>query len=192
MNLISKYLLVYLVILILVLIVILIVKETPKPIICKDPEKIVKELISQNIFEIKSFDSNETGFGYNIVPNIVHYVLFTIHEIQFAHFISILSVLKNQRPDQIYIHCDCNQLSGDYYRRVLRVANKTKTPIIIRTIERPTQIFGKKLSTKWHNWHLSDITRSIVLQEFGGIYLDRDVYVVKSSDVFHEYEMTLI
>jgi hypothetical protein len=27
--------------------------------------------------------------------------------------------------------------------------------------------------------------------EFGGIYLDRDVYVVKSLDIFRKYEMTL-
>ena len=29
------------------------------------------------------------------------------------------------------------------------------------------------------------------MQEFGGIYLDRDVYVVKSLDKFRKYEMTL-
>ena len=138
-----------------------------------------------------SFNLNETGFGFNIVPNIVHYVLFTVHEVEFGHFISLLSVLKNQKPEKVYIHCDCSQLSGDYYQRVLRVANKTNIPIIVRTIERSTQIFGKNLSKSFHNWHLSDITRNRVLQEFGGIYLDRDVYVVKSLDKFLKYEMTL-
>ena len=107
------------------------------------------------------------GFVYNVVPNIVHYMLFTVHKIEFGHFISMLSVLKNQRPEKIYIHCDCNQLSGDYYQRVLRVANKTNTPIVIRTIERPTQIFGKKLSKGNYNWHASDIARIRILQEFG-------------------------
>jgi len=138
-----------------------------------------------------TFDHNITGYPINIVPNIVHYILFTIHEIQFSHFISFLSVLKNQRPDQIYIHCDCNQLKGEYYKRVEKLSNKTKTELIIRQIERPTEIFGHKLSKEFLNWHSSDITRSRVLMEFGGIYLDRDVYVIKSLDVFRKYEMTL-
>ena len=114
---------------------------------------MIEECISQSIFAITlniannlDFNFNETGFPFNIVPNIIHYILFSVKEIKFQHFLSIISVLKNQRPDQIYIHCDCNELSGDYYRRVLRVANKTKTSIIIRSIEKPTQIFGKNLS----------------------------------------------
>ena len=149
----------------------------------------------QELTENLSFDSfenrNETGFPFNIVPNIVHYILFDVTDITFSHFISIMSALKNQRPDLIYIHCNCHQLEGDYYRRALKVANKTKTQIIVRTIEKPTEIFGRNLSKGWINWHSSDITRIRVLREFGGIYLDRDVYVVQSLDVFRKYEMTL-
>ena len=147
--------------------------------------------LSNDLLNISGLKLNETGFGFNIVPNIVHYVLFNVTEIQFGHFISFLSVLKNQKPEKVYIHCDCSQLSGDYYQRVLRVANKTNTSVITRTVERPTQIFGKNLSDGWLNWHSSDITRIRVLQEFGGIYLDRDVYVVKSLDKFRKYEMTV-
>ncbi|XP_054164708.1 uncharacterized protein LOC128962359 [Oppia nitens] len=136
-----------------------------------------------------TFEHNITGYPQLIVPNIVHYVLFTIHEIEFAHFISILSVLKNQRPEIIYIHCDCHQISGQYFQRVLKVADKVNTKVIVRYVDKLTEIFGKKLN--WIEWHASDITRIKVLIEFGGIYLDRDVYVVKSLDVFRKYEMTL-
>jgi hypothetical protein len=139
------------------------------------------------------FGDNITGYPYEIVPNIVHYVLFTIHEIEFGHFISILSVLRNQKPDQIIIHCDCDQLIGDYYKRIVNIMRSTKsnTSLIIRRIEKPTQIFGKPLNEEWIDWHASDITRIRVLIEFGGIYLDRDVYVVKSLNKFRKYEMTL-
>ena len=156
-------------------------------------DKNLKNNFNLNEETNKKFSNefNRIGAPFDIVPNIVHYVLFTVHEIQFSHFISFLSVLKNQKPDRIYIHCDCTQLFGTFYERVLRVANKTNTQIIIRTIERPTEIFGQKLSEKWLNWHSSDITRIRVLLEFGGIYLDRDVYVVQSLDVFRKYEMTL-
>src|SRR5689334_209831 len=44
------------------------------------------------------FGINAIGAPFDVVPNTVHYVLFTVHEIQFSHFVSLLSVLKNQRP----------------------------------------------------------------------------------------------
>jgi len=139
------------------------------------------------------FGDNITGYPYEIVPNIVHYVLFTIHEIQFGHFISILSVLRNQKPDKIIIHCDCDQLIGNYYKRIVNIMRSTKsnTSLVIRRIEKPTEIFGKPLNEEWINWHASDKTRIRVLLEFGGIYLDRDVYVVKSLNKFRKYETTL-
>ncbi|XP_054159541.1 uncharacterized protein LOC128957753 [Oppia nitens] len=139
---------------------------------------------------VKPFDGQSSTDGY-LVPNIVHYILFKIHEIQFAHFLSVLSVLKNHRPDSIYIHCDCRQLTGQYWQRLVRLANATKTRLILRTIERPIDIFGQPLSLLYRNFHASDITRIRLLLEFGGIYLDRDVYVVKNLDPFRNYEMTL-
>ena len=146
---------------------------------------------NSQLIENLSFNFNSSGFPFNVVPNMVHYILFDVEDISFVHFVSLLSVMKNHKPDLIYIHCNCDQLSGDYYERALRIANKTNTQIIVRTIERLTQIFGRKLSRKWLNWHSSDPTRIRILMEFGGIYLDRDVYVVQSLDVFRKYEMSL-
>ena len=125
------------------------------------------------------------------VPNIVHYILFTIHEVQFAHFISFLSVLKNQRPEVIYIHCDCHQLTGHYWTRALKVANKTRTLIIVRYFKRPEVIFGHKVSQKYLNWHSSDIARITVMSQFGGIYLDIDVYVTSPLDQYFDKELTI-
>src|ERR1700761_7561913 len=53
---------------------------------------------------------NETGLPFEVIPNIIHYTLFTDHTLQFVHFLSVLSVLRTQKPDLIYIHCDCHQL----------------------------------------------------------------------------------
>jgi hypothetical protein len=137
------------------------------------------------------FTDNITGYPFLIVPNIVHYILFTIHKIEFGHFISILSVLRNQKPDKIMIHCDCDVLSGDNWLRILEISQKTKTKIIVNKIEKPTQIYGKPLNKDWLDWHASDIARYNALKEFGGIYIDRDVYIVKSMDIFRKFEMTI-
>ncbi|CAG2175252.1 unnamed protein product [Oppiella nova] len=134
---------------------------------------------------------NTTGFPIDIVPNIVHFVLFKVHEIEFAHFMSMVSLLRNHRPDLIYIHCDCTELYGDNWHRVQAIANRTGTRLTVRPIEMPTQVFGKNLSEGWRLWHASDVTRIQVLREFGGIYLDRDVYVIKPFNEFFKYEMTI-
>ena len=138
-----------------------------------------------------SDSNNETGYPYFVVPNIVHYILFGINEIQFVHYVSILSVLKNHKPDLIWIHCDCNQLNGEYYKKVIERVKQTNTSLEIRQIEKPLEIFGQKLSKKYFNWHSSDVSRLRILQEFGGIYLDIDMYIVKSLDVFRKFELTL-
>ncbi|CAG2172657.1 unnamed protein product, partial [Oppiella nova] len=103
----------------------------------------------------------------------------------------MVSVLKNHRPDLIYIHCDCTELYGDNWHRVQAIANRTGTRLTVRPIEIPTQVFGKNLSEGWRLWHASDVSRLQVLQEFGGIYLDRDVYVIKPFNEFFKYEMTI-
>ena len=121
-----------------------------------------------------------------IVPNIIHYILLKQHFISFAHFISIKSVIRNHKPDQIIIHCDCDKIEGDYWERI----KLERIHIKIRRIEIPDEIFGHKLSSSYKLWHASDILRNKILREFGGIYLDRDVYVVNSLNQFRSYEMT--
>ena len=138
-----------------------------------------------------SDSNNVTGYPYFVVPNIVHYIIFGKNEIQFGHYVSILSVLKNQKPDLIWIHCNCDELNGEYYKKVIERVKQTNTLLEIRRIEKPLEIFGQKLSKTNLNWHASDVSRLRILQEFGGIYLDRDVYIVKSLDVFRKFEMTL-
>ncbi|XP_054166207.1 uncharacterized protein LOC128963719 [Oppia nitens] len=136
------------------------------------------------------FDGLVHRYSQPIVPDIVHQIMFTIHEIQFIHYISLLSVLKNHRPAVIVIHCDCNRLTGHYYERLIRRIAYTNTTLILREIKKPTHIFGKPLSRRFRDYHAGDITRITVLSQFGGIYFDNDIYVVKSLHEFRNYEMT--
>ncbi|XP_054166185.1 uncharacterized protein LOC128963697 [Oppia nitens] len=121
----------------------------------------------------------------------LHYILVNTIEITFIHFLSILSVLKNHKPDVVYIHCNCRQLTGQYWQRVLRVSDITKIPIQLKEREIPKTIFGQSFNPEYYNWHAGDVTRVRVLIEYGGIYLDRDVYVVNNLDTYRNNEMTL-
>ena len=130
---------------------------------------------------------NQTGYPIEIVPNIIHYIILKQHYISFAHYISLKSVIRNHKPDLIMIHCDCDKLDGEYWTRIK--LEEKHVNITIRTTELPDEIFGEKFSSEWKLWHASDVLRNRVLLEFGGIYLDRDVYVVKSLNKFRRYEM---
>ena len=152
----------------------------------------------QRLNEIKSkekiiennFKSVKNKTRVHIVPNIVHYILFDDCLIDFGHFVSILSVLQNQKPEVIYFHCNCRQLSGDYYQRAVSLSNITKTNIIVQPIEK-TKIHGHKSNKTLSNQRVFDIIKIQVLKRFGGIYLDRDVYVVRSLNVCRKNNTTV-
>lgn len=121
---------------------------------------------------------NVTGWERDIVPNIVHYVLFREHKISFVHMLSLFSVIQIQKPEAIFIHCDCDRIVDDdvNFERVLNLINETnEVTLYIHQIEMPTKIYGKPL--KFAEFHASDVTRYRTLMKYGGLYLDNDVFV---------------
>jgi len=99
-----------------------------------------------------------------------------------------LSALKHQKPEEIMIHGNSHEMVGENWERVLKEAKKLNTKMTIKYMEQPMTIFGKKIA---YVEHVSDIVRNDVLREYGGIYIDTDVYICKSLDAFRKYEMTL-
>lgn len=137
---------------------------------------------------------NETGWSTNIVPNIVHYILFEKHKITYIHMLSFMSVIKIHKPNLILIHCDCAQIDdGDLnWLRILKVINATNEIIIkVNQIERPTEIYGRPIQLDYLNFHGSDITRYRTMRKYGGIYIDNDVFVCQSLHEFRKFEFTL-
>lgn len=138
---------------------------------------------------------NETAWPIDIVPNIVHYILFEHHKITYIHMLSLFSVCRIHRPQYIYIHCDCEKIDADdnpYWDRVLTYVNETNDiTILIVPTERPTHINGIRIRNDFQNFHGSDITRYRLLRRYGGIYLDNDVLVCQPLHKFRRYEFTL-
>lgn len=138
--------------------------------------------------------NNITGWPTIIVPDIVHYILFEQHFISYSNMLSLLSVVRIHRPELIYIHCDCDEINQDdnNWIRVLRAVNETNRSLIhIRRIAKPTEINGMKIRKDYANFHASDITRFRLLSEFGGIYVDNDIFVVQPLHQFRKFEFTL-
>lgn len=137
---------------------------------------------------------NETGWSTNIVPNIVHYILFEQHRITYVHLLSMLSVIKIHKPNLILIHCDCAEIDDNdlNWRRILTVINATNEIVIkVNHIERPTAIYGRPIQLEYLNFHASDIIRYRTMRQYGGIYIDNDVFVCQPLHEFRKFEFTL-
>lgn len=80
-------------------------------------------------------------------------------------------------------------LSGKYWDQVVALNRmQSHTMIEFRRIQRPKTIFGRELSQVFH---AGDIARVLVMRKYGGIYLDSDVYVVKSMHQFRKFEFAI-
>ena len=134
--------------------------------------------------------NNETGTpdGEYIVPNIVHFLFFDIHELSFVDAVCVLAAFKNHRPERIYFHTNVAEFKGRYWEKL---KNTPGLRIEIKNVTLPEEIFGQKFSARYRRWHAGDVTRIKILMEYGGIFLDNDSYLVKSLDKFRKFEMTL-
>jgi len=133
---------------------------------------------------------NETGAPNEeyIVPNIVHFLFFDIHELSFVDAVCVLAAFKNQRPENIYFHTNVAEFKGRYWEKL---KNTPGLSIQFKNVTLPEKIFGQKFSASFHRWHAGDVARIMILMEYGGIFLDNDSYLVKSLDKFRKFEMTL-
>jgi hypothetical protein len=95
------------------------------------------------------------------------------HELTFAQYLSILSILKYCKPETITIWSETD-IIGEYYDQI-------KDYVTIVRIIREKEIFGNLIvHTPLHGW--SDIYRNMIIYENGGIYCDFDILWCKDID----------
>jgi len=136
-------------------------------------------------FDLEFFtdSDNVTGYPVPIVPNIVHFIRIDQTYINFHDMICIFAAYKNQKPDKIMLHCNNCSFYGKYWDRIKEIDSLELANITV-----PTKIFGRPMVDHRHQ---SDILRIKTLMKHGGIYIDNDVYVVKSLNMFRHFEMTI-
>ncbi|XP_015794383.1 uncharacterized protein LOC107370941 [Tetranychus urticae] len=125
---------------------------------------------------------NITGFNQLIVPNIVHLVQLDTPYISFITYLCIKAAIKNQKPDILIIHTNQNHLLGKYWNYLKNESIK------VRKVDKPLTIFGKSVA---HVYHSSDILRLTILIEYGGIYIDNDLLILKNLDPFRRFECSI-
>ena len=117
-----------------------------------------------------------------VVPNIFHFIRFNRTNMTFVEMLAIKSVILNSNPDMVFIHCDFPP-TGPYWAMIKHHA-KIQTKFVFR----PREIFGRKIM---YIHHAADIVRIEILLKFGGIYLDNDMFVIRSFDRLRVYDFTV-
>ena len=117
-----------------------------------------------------------------IIPNIIHYVRLNMTEYSLIEYLCVKAALRHHRPDYFYIHTNVgDSFTGKYWNKI-KSEHDLWSRIRILPTEIPSEIYGQNLSVKWRLWHGSDIVRLRVMMQYGGIYLDNDIYVVQNLD----------
>ena len=122
-----------------------------------------------------------------VVPNKVHYVWYADKNVNFTfqQYLSVLSVHRFQKPDGIFFHTNMPP-SGEYWNETLKIP---KFYVVNR--KRPKEIFGVQMKKPVFETSDSDISRVKILMEEGGIYLDTDVWVIRSLDPLRKYDCVM-
>lgn len=122
------------------------------------------------------------------VPKALHYV-YGLKEVpagqepdEFPYYayLAVRSAMLNIKPDKVYFHHQ-NVPRGPWFELLKPHMELIKTPV-------PDSIMGKPLH---HFAHKSDVVRLDVLRHTGGIYLDIDMFVLRSFDDLLREEMTM-
>ncbi|ORY35552.1 hypothetical protein BCR39DRAFT_510716 [Naematelia encephala] len=123
------------------------------------------------------------------VPNSVHYVygLKTPpggdergEELPYYAYLAMRSAMLNLKPEKIYFHYQYLP-SGPWWDLIAPNLELIKTQV-------PDEVHGRKIS---HFAHKADVLRLLAMKWSGGIYLDIDIYIVKSFDDLLYYETTM-
>lgn len=147
-----------------------------------DTEPLHGGLDNQNTITVQAHKPLYSGrVTYNsseCVPNIVHWIWFYPEgkDFKFINLISALSALYIQKPEKVFIW-NSNLPAGQHWEFVLRVSGHIQIPIISKRMEPPSILSGVHIRITEHK---TDITRLSALHDYGGIYMDLDVIVLKS------------
>lgn len=86
----------------------------------------------------------------------------------YAHYLSVHSAVVVNKPARVHFWYE-HEPEGEWWE-------KTKPYLTLRQIEAPKDIFGRELV---HPAHKADVIRLQKLLEYGGVYLDIDVWCLK-------------
>lgn len=86
----------------------------------------------------------------------------------YAHYLSVLSAVRVNNPECIHFWYE-HEPTGEWWERTVPF-------LTLHQIKAPLEIFGRPLM---HTAHRADVVRLEKLREYGGVYLDADVWCLR-------------
>lgn len=171
------------------------VKSIPQDI---TKNKLIMKISSGITVSSKKLRRNQTTLihdeptllpGSDCVPNVIHLIWFYKPRTQFKfhQLISILSVMTIQKPETVYFWYNFKP-RGKWWNFIKAKAKEVNISIHMKILRPPKEIGGKEILRLEH---ASDYSRLKILKQFGGIYMDLDVVILKSLRPLMCYEMTM-
>lgn len=147
-------------------------------------EKAVK--VFEELYSCKNIEEDTKKFtGYNLdmlypkisggIPKIIHFIYLGGRPICNYHYRCIMSAILYMPSDyRILIHCSEEPVDNDYWNQI-----KTISRVEIVKVIAPEEFDGFKLT---YIQYKADILRLTILYEYGGIYLDTDMLIIKNFE----------
>lgn len=114
---------------------------------------------------------------FNPIPNVVHFhygLRPKGSELPFMVYLAIRSALVTLKPDVVKLHYSYLNMENEW---IQKLGNS-----ITLVYHDPDGLLRGVSKTKWAVQHLSDVLRLDILRKEGGIYLDSDVFALRSFD----------
>jgi hypothetical protein len=144
----------------------------------------LRDAIERECAEMTAEDIEECD-----VPNVVHFVIDSVSEMMFHHYLSIRTAYNVLKPDRIFLHVfGTDEIKfEDGSPSFGRLLNDVPTIEVILARD-PTFVHDRPVQKMQHK---SDMIRMESIIRFGGVYFDLDVYVFRKMDPLYKYETTL-
>lgn len=108
------------------------------------------------------------------IPKIIHLIYFKERDLCSYHWRCIKSILKYMPEYKVIIHNDIEPIDNECWNNI---KNSSNIEIVKR--ERPIQFDGLDIH---YVQYQADISRLEILYEYGGVYMDLDVLVIKNFE----------
>tara|TARA_B100001094_G_C18191818_1_gene807814 strand:- start:633 stop:5519 length:4887 start_codon:yes stop_codon:yes gene_type:complete len=135
----------------------------------------------ENIDKLKNIN-RELNKVINKIPKIIHFIFFGETDFYFLHYFAIKTAYENNKEYKIYLYNSKEPINNKWWDYALNYVTLIKVDI-------PTHINGIKLA---HFAHKADVLRLEKLIEYGGIYLDIDVWTINNFDKLLEIDKSCI
>jgi hypothetical protein len=119
------------------------------------------------------------------IPNTIHFIFgmdeqFGGRPFSYIHYLVVRSALAVNKPEQVVLHY-AYEPRTEWWEAV-------KPYVVLDRVTPPTTVFGKPLR---HYAHRSDVMRLEIMRCDGGIYLDMDVFCVRSLGPLRSHSLVM-